>query len=115
MEQTPVLAQRWALLVDPAAAHSVIERISKLELPRRICRPLDRGSKPTANAELRQFDAAIEAAVEAEASSEWAEIEDSFEDEAEGDEDWAAAEAYDDAEMESDRGWAIFEPALSRT
>jgi hypothetical protein len=70
MEETPVLAQRWAVLVDPAAAQSVIERISKLELPRRSCRPLDRWRAKSANAELAQFDAAIEAAVEAEATSE---------------------------------------------
>lgn len=70
MEETVVLAPRWALLVDPAAALSVIERVSKLELPRRSCRPLDRWRPQPKNAELAQFDAAVEAAVEAEAASE---------------------------------------------
>jgi len=70
MEETPALAQRWALLIDPAAAQSVIERMAKLELPRRNCRPLDRGRAQVGNAELAQFDAAIDAAVEAEAASD---------------------------------------------
>ena len=77
MEQTMVLAPRWALLVDSAAAQSAIERVSKLNLPRRICRPLDRVREQIENAELRQFDAAIEAAVEDEAPSgqDWVEAE----------------------------------------
>jgi hypothetical protein len=70
MEQTPVLAPRWALLIDPAAAHTVIERISKLELPRRTCRPLDHGHKQVENADLAGFDAAIEAAADAEQADE---------------------------------------------
>ena len=70
MEQTLALAQRWAMLVDPVAAQSVIERVSKLALPRRICRPLDRRREQIENAELATFDAAVEAAVEAEATGE---------------------------------------------
>jgi len=72
MEQAPVLSQRWAMLVDSTAAQSAIDRLSKLNLPRRICRPLDRDRRreQRKNAELEQFDAAIEAAVEAEAASE---------------------------------------------
>ena len=70
MEQTLALAQTWTLLIDPAAAQSVIERLSKLRLPRRICRPLDRRRERLDNAELAQFDAAVEAAVEAEAADE---------------------------------------------
>jgi hypothetical protein len=65
MDQTLVVGQRWALLVDPAAAHSVIERISKLELPRRTCRPLDHRAPRNASAELAAFDATIDATVEA--------------------------------------------------
>ena len=61
MEQTPALAQTWALLLDPAAAHTAIERVSKLKLQRRICRPLDRRREQIINPELMQFDAAIEA------------------------------------------------------
>lgn len=77
MEETLALAPRWALLVDPAAARAVIERISKHELPRRTCRPLDGKSRQTGNAELAQFDAALDAAAEVEAAidQELAEIE----------------------------------------
>jgi hypothetical protein len=77
MEQTLAPASRWALLVDPAAAQSVIERISKLRLPRRVCRPLDRRREQIENTELAKFDAEVEAAFEAEAeiNQELAEIE----------------------------------------
>jgi len=70
MEETFALAQRWALLVDPAAAQSVFERIAKLELPRRVCRPLDRRREQIENAALAQFDAEIEAEIEAEEASD---------------------------------------------
>ena len=66
MEQSHVVAQRWSLLVDPTAARSVVERISKLELPRRVCRPLDHRATRTSSAELAEFDASVDAAVEAE-------------------------------------------------
>ena len=121
MEQTQVLASRWALLVDPAAAHSVIERMSKLELPRRVCRPLDRGGKPQKNAELERFDADIEAAVEADTSGEqeWAASEAAIEDEAEVEQEWAAIEAELEAEVEVeteiDQGWVTFERSLSES
>jgi hypothetical protein len=93
MEQTLALAPRWALLVDPAAAQSVIERMSKLELPRRVCRPLDRGNeKKIGNAEREQFDAAIEAAADADVESDldWDEIEAANDAESTDDEDWDA-------------------------
>jgi hypothetical protein len=72
MEQALVLSSRWAMLVDSTAAQSAIDRLAKLDLPRRICRPLDRDRRreQSKNAELEQFDAAIEAAIEAEAASE---------------------------------------------
>jgi hypothetical protein len=60
MEQAPALVQPWALLLDPVAAQSVIERVSKLKLPRRTCRPLERRREQIMNAELAQFDAAVE-------------------------------------------------------
>ena len=67
MEQLLDPALRWTLLLDPAATQTAIERISKLELPRKICRPLDRKREKIENAELALFDAEIEAAVDAEA------------------------------------------------
>jgi hypothetical protein len=70
MEPTPATTQPWALLLDPAGAHAVIEHASKLRLPRRICRPLDRRRERIDNSELAKFDAAVEAAVEAEAAND---------------------------------------------
>ena len=69
MEYAPATTQAWALLLDPAAAHSIIERVSKLKLPRRICRPLDRRRERIDNSELAKFDAEVEAAVEVEVSN----------------------------------------------
>lgn len=63
-------ALRWTLLIDPAAALTVIERISKAELPRKICRPLDRRREERENAELARYDAEIEAAFDSEAASD---------------------------------------------
>jgi hypothetical protein len=61
MEHAPALTQPWTLLLDPAAAQSMIERVAKLKLPRRICRPLDHRCQPVKNPELARFDAAVEA------------------------------------------------------
>lgn len=57
----PALTQPWTLLLDPAAAQSMIERVAKLKLPRRIYRPLEPRHQPIMNAELARFDAAVEA------------------------------------------------------
>jgi len=62
MEPAPASTQAWALLLDPTGAHAVIEHASKLSLPRRICRPLDRRRERIENSELAKFDAAVEAA-----------------------------------------------------
>ena len=53
--------QPWALLLDPNAAQSAVEHISRLKLRRRICRPLDRRREQVIDAELMQFDAAVDA------------------------------------------------------
>ncbi len=70
MDEAPALSQRWASLLDPTVAQVVIDRIAKLELPRRICRPLDYKRKQIENAELAKFDADIDSAVEPEATME---------------------------------------------
>ena len=61
MEHVPTVGESWTLLLDPAAAQSLIERVSKLKLPRRVCRPLDRRREQVINTELTRFDDAIEA------------------------------------------------------
>jgi hypothetical protein len=62
MEHAPAAVQTWALLLDPTAAHAVIERISKLKLQRRICHPLDRKREQIIDADATLFDAEIDAA-----------------------------------------------------
>ncbi len=62
MEQFPALGQSWALLLDPVAAQAMIERMSKLNFRRRICRPLDRKAERIIDAKLAQYDADVEAA-----------------------------------------------------
>lgn len=61
MEHAPATTQTWTWLLDPSAAHAVIEHASKVKLPRRICRPLDHRRELTNNSELAKFDAAVEA------------------------------------------------------
>jgi len=61
MEHVPAVCESWTLLLDPAATQSLIERVSKLNLPRRVCRPLDRKHGQGINADLARFDDAIEA------------------------------------------------------
>ena len=61
MEHVPAVGESWTLLLDPAAAQSLIERVAKLNLPRRVCRPLDRKPEQVINADLAHFDDAIEA------------------------------------------------------
>ena len=62
MEQFPALGQSWTMLLDPVAAQSMIERMSKLNFRRRICRPLDGRGERIIDAKLAQYDAEVEAA-----------------------------------------------------
>ncbi len=61
METFPALGQSWALLLDPVAAQDMIERMSKLNFRRRICRPLDRRAERVIDAKLVEYDAEVEA------------------------------------------------------
>jgi len=61
MEPAPDTVQPWTLLVDPEAAQSAIQRISRLGLVRHICHPLDRRHKRAESAPWALFDAAVEA------------------------------------------------------
>lgn len=61
MEPAPNTVQPWTLLVDPEAAQSAIQRISKLGLVRHICHPLDSRQKRLEGNPWARFDAAIEA------------------------------------------------------
>ena len=58
-EQAPDTIRPWTLLLEPAAAQSAVQRISKLNLTRHICRPLDARHKHVDNSESVKFFAAF--------------------------------------------------------
>jgi hypothetical protein len=71
MNDTSSAPFSFALLVDPASIQAVVERAAQWNLPRRICRPLDRRAAPQGNAEVAAYDAAVDLAeVEPEAPTE---------------------------------------------
>jgi hypothetical protein len=53
----------FAMLFDPALVRAVAERAAQLDLPRHVCRPLDRYAGSRVNADLAAFDAAVESAL----------------------------------------------------
>jgi hypothetical protein len=67
MEQSPQFS--FALLVDPAVVLAAAERAAKWDLPRRICRPLERRYVAPVNAEVAAYDAGVEDAPETELDS----------------------------------------------
>ncbi len=63
----------FAMLVDPEFVQAVTRRAAQWNLPRRICRPLDRCSAPRVSAEVAAYDAAVDLAeVEPEVPAETA-------------------------------------------
>ena len=71
MNDTITAQFSFAMLVDPASVQAAAERAAKLNLPRRICRPLDRCVARRVSAEVAAYDASVELAeVEAEALTE---------------------------------------------
>lgn len=50
----------FAQLIDPASVLAAAERAAHWDLPRRICRPLDRRAALPINAEVAAYDATIE-------------------------------------------------------
>lgn len=48
------------LLIDPAAALAAAARIAQSDLPRRICRPLDRRMAVPVSAEVAAYDADVD-------------------------------------------------------
>jgi hypothetical protein len=67
MEQSPQYS--FDLLVDPAAVLAAAERAAKWDLPRRICRPLDRRHIAPVSTEVADFDADVEGADELDLDS----------------------------------------------
>jgi len=56
----------FAMLFDPALALAAAERAAQWNLPRHVCRPLDRYVGPRVNSDQAAFDAAVELAPLAE-------------------------------------------------
>lgn len=50
----------FALLINPQTVQAAAERAAHWDLPRRICRPLDRRAATIVNPEVAAYDATIE-------------------------------------------------------
>jgi len=50
----------FAMLIDPQTVHAAAQRAAQWDLPRRICRPLDRRTALPVNADVAAYDAAVE-------------------------------------------------------
>lgn len=59
----------YAMLLEPEVVQAAAERAAKWNLPRRTCRPLDRGTPRRISAEVAAYDATIEQAAQAEESA----------------------------------------------
>jgi len=62
MKHATLQQASFAMLFDPALAQAAAERAAQWNLPRRMCRPLDRYAGRRVNADLAAFDAAVDLA-----------------------------------------------------
>lgn len=60
MNQSMHAPLSFAQLIDPSSVMAAVERAEKWDLPRRICRPLDRRTAMLVNAEVAAYDASVE-------------------------------------------------------
>lgn len=60
MQQSMVTTLSFAQLIDPSSVLAAAERAAKWNLPRRVCRPLDRRMAIPVNPEVAAYDAEIE-------------------------------------------------------
>jgi len=61
MEQIEFPQYSFAQLIEPAVVQAAADRIARCNLPRRICRPLDRRMHVPVSAEVAAYDATVEA------------------------------------------------------
>ncbi len=61
MEQIEFPQYSFAQLIEPAVVQAAAERAAQWNLPRRICRPLDRRMVVPVSADVAAYDATIEA------------------------------------------------------
>lgn len=52
----------FAMLFDPAVARAAVDRAAHWDLPRRVCRPLDRYKGSKVSSDLAAYDAEVERA-----------------------------------------------------
>ena len=62
MKQAMQMQSSFAMLFDPAVARAAAERAARWDLPRQVCRPLDRYTGARVNADLAAYDAQVELA-----------------------------------------------------
>jgi hypothetical protein len=62
MEHATTQTYSFAALFDPEVARAAAARGAQWNLPRQMCRPLDRYVGPRVNADLAAFDAEVELA-----------------------------------------------------
>ena len=60
MEQTVQIQSTFAALFDPEVARAVADRAAHWNLPRTVCRPLDRYVGARVNAATAAYDAEVE-------------------------------------------------------
>jgi hypothetical protein len=61
METNNRLPHRYAIIIDPVTIRAVLDKISRMDLPRRECRPLDRYTDRKTGLDLARYDAQIDA------------------------------------------------------
>lgn len=66
MEQAAIPQYSFDMLIDPQTVVAAAQRAAQWNLPRRICRPLDRRVSRPVSAEVAAFDATVEDAPVAE-------------------------------------------------
>lgn len=62
MKQAAPMQSSFAMLFDPTLVRAAAERAAKWDLPRHVCRPLDRYVGSRMNSDLAAYDAAVELA-----------------------------------------------------
>jgi len=66
MQQAMSTQYSFAMLLEPEIVAAAAQRAEKWDLPRRICRPLDRIVAQRVSAEVAAYDATVEDTVTAE-------------------------------------------------
>jgi hypothetical protein len=67
MQTSEILANPFSLMMNPAEVFEALERSSRLDrLQRRVCRPLDKPMIARKEADMNDYDRAIDAEIESD-------------------------------------------------